>query len=273
MNKNKVWFITGSNSGFGRSLTEAVLAKGDRVIATARHTEELDDIVKQYPNNVKVVCLDVTKSEEISAAIDTALTTFNSIDVVCNIVEYGNRGAVGEIGDEKIYRQFEVNYFGTLNLTRAFLPYLRQKRSGHIFNISSIIDFACLPGIDILFSTKYAIERFSEALTKDLETLGIKLTIVEARVSQTNFGGDCLITNNQIDACVEISCKFIEQEKSNARQLDSFNKVVQEMIKVIDFNHPPLHLILEKNVLKRVRSKQDFFQTESEKEKSASLFD
>lgn len=98
MNTNsKVWFITGSNSGFGRSLTEAVLAKGDQVVATTRHPEEIEDLVKQYPDTVKAVPLDITKAEEISSAIDTAIQTFGQVDVLVNNAGFGTLGAVEEI--------------------------------------------------------------------------------------------------------------------------------------------------------------------------------
>ena len=103
----KVWFITGSNSGFGLSLTKAVLAKGDKVIATTRHPEEIKDLVKQYPNTVKAVTLDITKADEISSAIDTAISTFGRVDVLVNNAGFGTLGAVEEIEDKQVRYQFE----------------------------------------------------------------------------------------------------------------------------------------------------------------------
>ena len=128
MNTDKVWFITGSNSGFGRSLTEAVLEKGYKVVATTRHPEEIEDLAKQYPDTVKTVSLDITKASEIPPAIDTALQTFGRINVLVNNAGFGTLGAVEEISDEQIRKQFEVNCFGTLNLTKAMLSHLRQRK-------------------------------------------------------------------------------------------------------------------------------------------------
>ena len=174
---SKVWFITGSNSGFGRSLTEAVLAKGDRVVATTRHPEEIENLVKQYPDTVKAVSLDITKAEEISSAIDTALSTFGRVDVLVNNAGFGTLGAVEEIAEEQVRYQFEVNCFGTLNLTKAMLPHFRQRKSGHILNVSSVGGFTAFPGTGIYCATKFAIEGYSEALAKEIAPLGIKLTL------------------------------------------------------------------------------------------------
>lgn len=137
--QTKVWLITGSSTGFGRAIAEAVLAKGDRVIATARKPEQLGNLVDQYPETAKAVRLDVTSSQEIHDAIEIAIDSFGSIDVLVNNAGYGSFGAIEELSNEDIRRQFEVNFFGALDLTRGVLPLMRQKRSGHILNLSSVV--------------------------------------------------------------------------------------------------------------------------------------
>jgi NAD(P)-dependent dehydrogenase (short-subunit alcohol dehydrogenase family) len=117
-NMTKVWLITGSSSGFGRSLTEAILKNGDRVIATARKPEQLNDLVERYPEIVKAVRLDVTKPQEVRDAVDASVKAFGRIDVLINNAGYGALGAIEEFSDDAIRHQFETNFFGTLDVTR-----------------------------------------------------------------------------------------------------------------------------------------------------------
>ena len=265
MSENKkVWFITGSNSGFGRSLTEAALAKGDRVIATTRHPEEIKDLVKQYPDTVKAVTLDITQAEEISSAIDTALATFGQVDVLVNNAGFGTLGAVEEIESEQVRKQFEVNCFGTLNLTKALLPHFRQRKSGHILNVSSVGGFTAFPGTGIYCSTKFAIEGYSEALAKEIAPLGIKLTLVEPGAFRTEFAGDSLATpDKQIDDYDETAHKFVKmQEEMSGEQPGDPDKAAQAMIKVVESDNPPMRLVLGEDALKATRKKIESFQKE-----------
>ena len=262
----KVWFITGSNSGFGLSLTKAVLAKGDKVIATTRHPEEIKDLVKQYPNTVKAVTLDITKADEISNAIDTAISTFGRVDVLVNNAGFGTLGAVEEIEDEQVRYQFEVNCFGTLNLTKAMLPHFRQRNSGHILNVSSVGGFTSFPGTGIYSATKFAIEGYSEALAKEIAPLGIKLTLVEPGAFRTEFAGDSLATpDNQIDDYEETAHKFVKmQSQSSGEQPGDPDKAAQAMIKAVESDNPPMRLVLGEDALEATRKKIKSFQQELE---------
>ena len=264
MSKDKIWFITGSNSGFGRSLTEAVLAKGDKVVATTRHPEQIKDLVKQYPNKVKAVNLDITKANEINSAIDTALSTFGRVDVLVNNAGFGTLGAVEEIEDEQVRKQFEVNCFGTLNLTKALLPHFRNRGSGHILNVSSVGGFTSFPGTGIYSATKFAIEGYSEALAKEIAPLGIKLTLVEPGAFRTEFAGDSLATpNNQINDYEETAHKFVKmQSQSSGEQPGDPDKAAQAMIKVVESDNPPMRLVLGEDALKATRQKIETFQKE-----------
>ena len=264
MNTNKVWFITGSNSGFGRSLTEAVLAKGDKVVATTRHPEEIEDLVKQYTDTVKVVRLDITDKEEIGKAIDTALQTFGQIDVLVNNAGFGTLGAVEEISDDKVRYQFEVNCFGTLNLTKAMLPHFRQRKSGHILNVSSVGGFTSFPGTGIYCATKFALEGYSEALAKEIAPLGIKLTLIEPGAFRTEFAGDSLATpDEQIDDYEETAHKFVNmQSEMSGEQPGDPDKAAQAMIKVVESDNPPMRLVLGEDALEATRQKIETFQKE-----------
>ena len=260
----KVWFITGSNSGFGLSLTKAVLEKGDCVVATTRHPEQIKDLIEQYSDIAKAVTLDITKADEISSAIDTALATFGRIDVLVNNAGFGTLGAVEEIEDEQVRKQFEVNCFGTLSLTKALLPHFRQRKSGHILNVSSVGGFTAFPGTGIYCATKFAIEGYSEALAKEIAPLGIKLTLVEPGAFRTEFAGDSLATpENQIDDYESTAHKFVKmQEQSSGEQPGDPDKAAQAMIKVVESDNPPMRLVLGEDALEATRKKIESFQKE-----------
>lgn len=155
----KVWLITGSSTGFGRSLADAVLKHGDRVIATARKPEQLNDLVKQYLDTAKAIRLDVTQLESIHEAVDAAIDTYGQIDVLVNNAGYGLIGALEEVSDEQIQRNFDTVLFGSINMMRAVLPIMRQQQSGHIINMSAIAGFSNELGFSI-YGGAYAYSKF-----------------------------------------------------------------------------------------------------------------
>ncbi|WGV26842.1 oxidoreductase [Halotia branconii] len=258
---SKVWFITGSNSGFGLSLSKAVLAKGDKVVATTRHPEAIEDLVKQYSDTAKVVSLDVTKPKEISSAINVAFSTFGQIDVLVNNAGIATMGAVEEIADEQIRRQFEVNCFGTLNVIKATLSYFRQRKSGHIINISSAGGLMGFPGSGIYSATKFAIEGYSEALAQELAPFGVKLTLIEPGGFRTNIQGSTTTPDCQIDDYQESVHKFVKHQLENSDRGDP-DKAAQAIIKVVESNNPPLHLLLGEDALTSFRQKLESFEKE-----------
>jgi NAD(P)-dependent dehydrogenase (short-subunit alcohol dehydrogenase family) len=135
---SKVWFITGSSRGLGRSLAEAVLAHGDLLVATARNPEQLGDLVSRYGERMRAVALDVTNPEQVRTAIATAIDAFGRIDVVVNNAGYANVASIEDASEEDWRAQIETNLWGVINVTRAALPILRKQRSGHIVQVSSI---------------------------------------------------------------------------------------------------------------------------------------
>jgi len=137
---NKIWFVTGSSRGLGRTLVEAILAAGDKVIATARKPEELKDLSAIYGDSIQAVKLDVTSSADVEKAVATAVEAFGRIDVLINNAGYGFLGAFEEMSDEEFKGQIETNFWGVVNVTRAILPHLRQQGSGHIIQISSLLE-------------------------------------------------------------------------------------------------------------------------------------
>ncbi len=184
-----VWFITGCSTGFGRELAKAVLARGERVVVTARDVEQVQDFEQSGPELARAFPLDVTDLAEVSEAVDHTLDAFGRIDVLVNNAGYGSMGAVEEVHEEEIRRQFEVNVIGVLNVTRAVLPHMREMRSGHVVNISSVGGFVGVPGFGIYNGTKFAVEGISEALAQEVEPLGIRVTIVEPGAFRTDWAG------------------------------------------------------------------------------------
>ena len=178
----KTWFITGASRGFGALITEAVLATGDAVVATARDSSPIAD----RPRLIKLP-LDVTNEAQARDAAARAIENFGSIDVLVNNAGYGLLGAVEEASAAETGQVFATNVFGLLNVTRAVLPYMRARRCGHIVNMSSVGGYAAYPGWGIYCATKFAVEGISEALSIELAPLGIHATVVEPGYFRTDF--------------------------------------------------------------------------------------
>jgi NAD(P)-dependent dehydrogenase (short-subunit alcohol dehydrogenase family) len=253
----KVWFITGSSTGFGRSLTEAVLKHGYRVVATARKPEQLDELVNQYPETAKAVRLDVTNPQEIRDAINATLDAFDRIDVVVNNAGYGAIGAIEEISDDAIQRQFDTNLFGALNVMRAVLPTLRQQRSGHILNLSSVGGFVSFGATGIYCATKFALEALSEALSQEVASLGIKVTIIAPGAFRTDFNGRSLATPEQfIEDYAPVSGGFLKWlEEMDGKQPGDPDKAAEAMIQVVESDNPPLRLALGADAVGAIEEK------------------
>lgn len=269
----KVWLITGSSTGFGRSLAEAVLEHGDRVVATARKPEQLNDLVEQYPETAKAFRLDVTNPQNISEVVDFALKTFGQIDVLINNAGYGTMGAIEEVSDEAIQRQFDTNVFGALKMMRAVLPAMRKQRSGHILNLSSVGGFVSFGSTGIYCATKFALEALSEALSKEVESLGIKVTIVEPGAFRTDFNGRSLAAPEQpIDDYAPITGSFLQWlQEMDGKQPGDPDKAAQAMIQVVESNNPPLRLALGVDAVSAIEAKLESVKTELDAWRQVSL--
>jgi NADP-dependent 3-hydroxy acid dehydrogenase YdfG len=182
----KVWFITGCSSGFGRILTEKLLSLGHFVSATARDTSSLQSLQSNY---LLSQTLDVTSAADCQSVIDKTVQRFDKIDVVVNNAGVLIAGAIEETPIPEVRRLFEVNFYGVLNILKATLPILREQRSGHIINISSIAGIKAFPGTGIYSATKFALEAVTESLSQEVGDLGIKCTLVEPGAFRTSILG------------------------------------------------------------------------------------
>jgi NADP-dependent 3-hydroxy acid dehydrogenase YdfG len=243
---SRVWFITGCSSGFGRLLAEEVLKTGDKVVATARNIATIADLEKQYPKTARALSLDVTHREQIATAVEQALEHFGHIDVLVNNAGYGLVGAVEEPSDEEIKRQIDTNVYGVIDVTRALLPHLRARRSGHIVNLSSIAGLAATPGAGYYNLTKFAVEGFSEALAMELVPIGVKVTLIEPGPFRTKFlGGSEVITKNEIPDYIPSVGGTREYFRVNdGKQKGDPLRAVHAIMQIVNTPNPPVRLLL-----------------------------
>jgi NAD(P)-dependent dehydrogenase (short-subunit alcohol dehydrogenase family) len=185
---SKTWFITGTSSGFGRLMTEKLLARGDTVVATLRRTGALADLQAQYADRLDVVELDVTDSAAVRRVVDAAFAAHERIDVVVSNAGYGLFGAAEELTDEQIRQQVDTNLIGSMQLIRATLPHLRAQGGGRIVQVSSEGGQYAYPGFGAYHATKWGIEGFVEAVAQEVAGFGIELTLAEPGPAATDFG-------------------------------------------------------------------------------------
>ncbi len=240
----KVWFITGSSRGLGRNLTEAVLNSGDNVIATARNPQSLGDLQEKFPDQLKTLQLDVTKEDEVTSVINEAVTIFGRIDVVVNNAGFGITGAAEAFTTEQMHSQIDANFWGAVYVTRAMLPYLRKQRSGHILQVSSIGGRIGTPGMSLYQSAKFAIVGFSEALSKEVAPLGIKVTIIEPGGFRTDWAGSSMTYAPEIPDYEQTVGYISKVLRKDFVPTGDPVKAAKAMIDVANHPEPPLHLLL-----------------------------
>jgi len=254
---NKVWFITGCSTGFGRALAIEVLQKGYNVVVTARKTADIEELVNSYPDNAIAVKLDVTSKTEINSAVEVAMQRFGRIDVLVNNAGIGYFGAIEESDEEEVRHMFEINVFGLANMTRAVLPVMRKQRSGHILNVASIGGLMSFPGVGFYNATKYAVDGLSESLMKEVAHLGIKVTIIAPSGFRTDWAG-----RSAKNAAVEIEdyAPSAHQNKDTIRGYSGHQpgdpvKAAKAIVKAVESQHPPLRLLLGVAALNNARKK------------------
>jgi NAD(P)-dependent dehydrogenase (short-subunit alcohol dehydrogenase family) len=242
---SKVWFITGSSRGLGRSLTEAVLANGDLVAATARNPEQLKDLAEKYPYRVYPLKLDVTNKVQIIAAVDNTIKKFGRIDVLVNNAGFGIIGAAEAYSDEQVRSQMETNLYAPIEITRAVLPYMRKQRSGRILQISSIGGRVGNPGVTIYQAAKFGLSGFSEALAKEVKPLGILVTSVEPGGFRTDWASASMTYAPEVEGYEKTVGLRMELFKSrNFSPMGDPEKAAKVMIRLVDNPEPPVHLVL-----------------------------
>ncbi len=265
----RIWFITGVSSGLGRSLAEAVAARGDIAVGTLRQDTQLADYNALAPGRTVGVKLDINDHARVDAVVQQVIGQFGRIDVLVNNAGYGILGAVEEVSDPEARAQLETNFFGALAVTRAVLPHLRRQKSGHLLQISSIAGFTGTPGLGIYNASKFALEGFSEALAKEVAPFGIRVTLVEPGPFRTKWAGESIkraatVIPDYSATPAGITIARIESYGAKGTQPGDPDLAAAAMIKVVDSPNPPLRLLLGALAIAGFRAKLDSARQELE---------
>jgi NAD(P)-dependent dehydrogenase (short-subunit alcohol dehydrogenase family) len=255
---SRVWLITGTSSGFGRQIAQAALARGDRVVATARRPETLADLVAAAPERVHPVALDVTRADQIDAAVRAALERFGGIDVLVNNAGHGSVGAVEEIAMPDLRALMDTMFFGPVALTQAVLPHMRERRSGAIVQMSSMGGQLSPPGFGAYCSAKFALEALSESLATEVEPYGIRVLIVEPGAFRTEFGGGRMHRSRDSGLYAETAGEnraYIDA--SDGTQPGDPHKAAAAIVSALDAPDAPLRLALGDDAVDAIRAKHD----------------
>ena len=242
----RTWLITGASRGFGRRLTEAVLDSGDHVVATARRPEQLDDLVARYGPRISTAALDVTDPVAAQAAVAAAIDAFGRLDVVVNNAGYANSGPIEEMTEKDFREQFEANFFGVVNVTRAALPVLRRQRSGTFVQFSSVGGrVGGTPGLGAYQSAKFAVEGFSEVLAAEVAPFGVRVVIVEPGAFRTDWQGSSMelhAVGPDYEPTVGAMNRY--RAENNGTQPGDPARAAKVIIDVVDHEDPPRRLLL-----------------------------
>jgi NAD(P)-dependent dehydrogenase (short-subunit alcohol dehydrogenase family) len=256
MTSTKTLLITGVSSGFGRALAQEALADGHRVVGTVRSEQARRDFETLGQNATSRV-LDVTDFEAIDGVVAEIEATVGPVDVLVNNAGYGHEGVLEESPLAELRRQFDVNVFGAVAMMKAVLPHMRERRRGHILNITSMGGFITMPGIAYYCGSKFALEGISEALGKEVAPFGIAVTAVAPGSFRTDWAGRSMIRTPRSIPDYNPSFDPIRQarEEKSGRQLGDPTKAARAMLAVIASNAPPAHLLLGSDALELVRGK------------------
>jgi NAD(P)-dependent dehydrogenase (short-subunit alcohol dehydrogenase family) len=237
----KVWFITGTSRGFGREWAIAALDRGDKVAATARDTATLADLVEKFGDAILPITLDVTDRAADFAAVKQAHDHFGRLDVVVNNAGYGQFGFIEELSEQDARDQIETNVFGALWVTQAALPYLREQRSGHILQVSSIGGITAFPNVGIYSASKWALEAFSQALAQEVAPFGIHVTLIEPQGYDTDWSGSSSRRAEPLPAYADVHAAADAERKNRWKQGDP-EASAAAVLKVVDADEPPLRV-------------------------------
>jgi len=254
---NKTFFITGVSSGFGLALSREALAVGHRVIGTVRTDEARRDFEALSNEYAHAILLDVTDIDAIPGAVADAESRFGHVDVLVNNAGYGHEGIFEESPLSEMRRQFEVNVFGAVAVTQAFVPRFRERRRGHIVNITSMGGFITMPGIAYYCGSKFALEGISEVLGKELRPFGVYVTAVAPGGFRTDWAGRSMQRSPRSIADYDALFDPIRQARHerSGKQLGDPAKAAKAILTLVGLEDPPAHLLLGSDAISLVRDK------------------
>jgi len=239
---SKVWFITGTSRGFGREWAKAALERGDKVAATAREVASLDDLITTYGDAIMPIALNVTDHDADFAAVAAAHERFGRLDVVVNNAGYGHFGFVEEVTEQEARAQIETNLFGALWITQAALPFLRAQGSGHIIQVSSIGGISAFPVVGLYHASKWALEGFSQALSQEVSTFGIHVTLIEPGGFSTDWAGSSAVRSAPHPDYAELHDVVARERKTRLATPGDPAASAGAILRIVDADEPPLRV-------------------------------
>jgi NAD(P)-dependent dehydrogenase (short-subunit alcohol dehydrogenase family) len=264
MSTNRVWFITGATSGFGRKLAEVAVEAGDVVVAAGRRTSPLDDLVTAHPDRVEAISLDVTDTAAATSVVDGVVARYGRIDVLVNNAGRTQVGATEETTEAELRALFDVHFFGPAALTRAVLPHMRERRSGAIVMVSSLGGQMSFAGFSAYSATKFALEGYSEALEDEVASYGVKVLIVEPGAFRTNlFGKGAAYFSAPMDAYADtVGATRRMVESGDGSQPGDPAKAAAAIRTALDADQTPLRLPLGDDAVDAIRGHLERVSTE-----------
>ena len=255
---NKVWFVTGASKGLGLSLVKKLLQQGFRVAATSR---KKDSLIQEIGNSANFLPLEVDLSNagSVANAVKATHDRFGSLDVIVNNAGYGIGGAVEELSNEEIDQSFSINVLGVINVSKAALPYMRAQHSGRIINIASIAGFTAATGWSVYAATKFAVVGLSEVMAQDLQSLGIKVTVVLPGAFRTSFlsQDSLVIASNKIEDYKDVHASHERYFTMHGTQIGDPEKAADVFIKLAEHPEPPVRLFMGSDSYNRAQQKID----------------
>ncbi len=265
--KDAVWLITGCSKGLGRALAREVLAAGYRAVITARRIEDLADLAAEHSESALAVALDVTDGAQIGAAVVAAEQRFGAVDVLVNNAGYGYLAAIEEGDETQVRALFEADLFGPVTLIKTVLPGMRARRRGHIVNVSSIGGLVTYPGVGYYHMVKFGVEALSDVLAKEVGPLGIGVTVVAPGAFRTDFRGPASIKQSatQITDYAETAGKSrAGTQAGHGKQQGDPARGARAIIKAVEAERPPVHLLIGGDALDQFRAKLDDMRRETD---------
>lgn len=249
--QSKIWFITGAGRGFGRLWATAALQRGDKVAATARDIAALEPLVKEFGDGFLPLSLDVSQRDAVFAAVAKAQEKFGRLDIVLSNAGYGHQGTMEEITEAEAREQFDTNLFGTMWVAQAALPFLRAQGSGHLIAVSSVLGVCAVPYFGLYSASKFAVEGLFDALSQEVASMGIHVTLVEPSGYATDF-------NNPTSAKQSTPLPAYDAVRDAlAAQFEGYafgnpTATPTAILKLVDSPAPPLRLALGSATLPQI---------------------
>jgi NAD(P)-dependent dehydrogenase (short-subunit alcohol dehydrogenase family) len=248
----KVCLVTGSASGLGRSIAEAVLASGDRLVATARDPHRLVDLVQKYGDQIRTAGLDVADEDAAHRAVQAAVDAFGRLDVVVNNAGYGDFAPFEQLSSARFKALIDTNFYGVVNVTRAALPFMRKQKSGCILQISSVGGRLARAGNAAYHAAKWAVGGFTEALAQEVAPFGVKVCALEPGGMRTNWGARASKEAPDLIPDYEASVGAVigMLESHWGHETSDPGKVAQVVLRLAASDRLPAHLLLGSDAVK-----------------------